>query len=157
VLNSGHSRSTAFVLRCVGDDLVPKPFSTWAPKAFAGIGRMHPTLEDRSVPISLKRKLKTEHIERIPRDPNAYLDLRRKCARWAIDNANGLANAKHKLPAELHDRAKDNWEPLLAIADLCGGDWPKMAREAAVKLSGIDDDETLGIQLLEDLRWLFER
>ena len=43
ILNSGHTRSQAYVIRCVGDDLVPKQFSTWAPKAFAAIGRMHPT------------------------------------------------------------------------------------------------------------------
>src|SRR5215471_18826227 len=29
------------------------------------------------------------------------------------------------------------------------------ARDAALRLSGIDEDVTLGIQLLEDLQWLF--
>ena len=55
----------------------------------------------------------------------------------------------------MNDRARDNWEPLLAIAEACGGDWPARARDAALRLSGIDEDETLGIQLLEDLQWLF--
>jgi Protein of unknown function (DUF3631) len=29
------------------------------------------------------------------------------------------------------NRNADNWEPLVAIADLAGGDWPKIARKAA--------------------------
>jgi putative DNA primase/helicase len=85
VLNSGHMRSQAYVIRCVGDALVPKQFSTWCPKAFASIGRMHPTLEDRSITIGLKRKMPTEKIQRIPKDPKAYQDLRRKCVRWTSD------------------------------------------------------------------------
>ena len=79
VLNSGHTRSQAYVIRCVGDDLIPKQFSTWSPKAFAHIGRMHPTLEDRSIGIGLKRKLKTEKADRIPKNADAYSDLRRQC------------------------------------------------------------------------------
>jgi hypothetical protein len=32
VINSGHTRSQAYVIRCVGDDSMPKQFSTWCPK-----------------------------------------------------------------------------------------------------------------------------
>ena len=156
VLNSGHTKSQAFVLRCVGDDLVPTQFSTWSPKAFASIGRLHPTLEDRSIPIALKRKLPTEKVERIPKQGEAYADLRRQCARWVHDHIEALRTATPKLPA-LNDRARDNWEPLLAIADACEYDWPEEAREVAIKLSAVDDDETYGIQLLEDLRFLFRQ
>ena len=35
VLNSGHSRSSAFVLRCEGDDPEPRLFGTWAAVATA--------------------------------------------------------------------------------------------------------------------------
>jgi hypothetical protein len=62
VLNSGHTKASAFVLRCVGDDFLPQQFSTWCPKVFAHIGRVNPTLEDRSVRITLRRRLKTERI-----------------------------------------------------------------------------------------------
>ena len=141
ILNSGHTRSQAYVVRCVGDDFVPKQFSTWAPKAFAAIGRMHPTLEDRSILIELRRKLKSDQVTRIPRDPNAYSDLLRQCARWAIDHMQELQAANPVLPEELNDRARDNWEPLLAIAEACGGGWPERARDAAMQLSGIDDDD----------------
>lgn len=156
VLNSGHMRSQAFVLRCVGDSLIPQQFSTWAPKAFAAIGGMHPTLEDRSIPIQLRRKLKEQKVERIPKG-DGYIDLRRKCVRWALDNLEALRGAQPQVPQALNDRAQDNWEPLLAIADRAGGAWPQDAREAAVRLSGSDGDETPAILLLQDMKRLFER
>ena len=39
LINAGHTRETAFVLRTVGDDHEPKRFSTWGFKAIAGIGK----------------------------------------------------------------------------------------------------------------------
>ncbi len=60
------------------------------------------------------------------------------------------------MPAELHDRAADNWRPLLAIADAVGGGWPERARWAAVALTRASGEETEapGITLLADLREL---
>ena len=53
-------------------------------------------------------------------------------------------------------RAEDVWEPLIAVADLAGGDWPARARKAAAALTAEDDtDTTLGARLLADLRDVF--
>jgi len=61
------------------------------------------------------------------------------------------------LPNALHDRAQDNWEPLLAIAEMAGGEWPQIARHAALKLSGsTEDGGTMGNELLADIREVFE-
>jgi hypothetical protein len=51
----------------------------------------------------------------------------------------------------------DNWEHLLAIADLAGGDWPQRSGDAAVALSGNgqDADDSLGVMLLADVRVQF--
>ena len=157
VLNSGHTKSHSFVIRCVGDEIVPTVFSTWSPKAFASIGRMHPTLEDRSIPIALKRKLPTEIVQKLPKDAvTAFEVLRRKCARWADDHLQELREAQPNVPKELNDGAQDNWEPLLAIADLCGADWGERARKVARRLSGEDDDQTFGVLLLHDIREAFD-
>jgi hypothetical protein len=61
------------------------------------------------------------------------------------------------MPSELQDRNADVWEALLAVADLAGGDWPDRSREAAVTLVTAVTDlrQTLGIQLLTDLRLIF--
>ena len=38
-------------------------------------------------------------------------------------------------PPTLNDRAGDIWEPLLTLADLAGGPWPELARQAAAHLT----------------------
>lgn len=157
VLNSGHRRSQAHVLRCVGDDFTPKPFSTWCPKAFAAIGRLDPTLEDRSIIVELRRKLKTVRVERVPVRDSAYDELRRKAARWAADNKPRLEKADPMVPDTLSDRARDNWTPLLAIAEIAGGDWPDRATSSARRLSSRDDDEGEAEMLLQDLRAIFSQ
>jgi Protein of unknown function (DUF3631) len=55
----------------------------------------------------------------------------------------------------MNDRAADNWRPLLAIADLAGGEWPKQAREAACALSGDGHEAISDIELLRDIRTAF--
>ncbi|AUX78119.1 DUF3631 domain-containing protein [Sinorhizobium fredii] len=157
VLNSGHRRSQAHVLRCVGDNNIPTPFSTWCPKAFAAIGRLDPTLEDRSIIIELRRKLKTVSVVRVPVRDDAYEELRRKAARWAEDHMTLLEEADPKVPDALSDRARDNWTPLLAIAEIAGGDWPDRAAISARQLSSRDDDEGEAEMLLQDLRAIFAR
>ena len=67
------------------------------------------------------RKRPDEKIERIRIDRlDALKDLQRKCARWAIDHIQLLKFVDPEIPNGLHDRAADNWRPLLAIADLAG-------------------------------------
>lgn len=84
--------------------------------------------------------------------------LCRKLARWAQDNLEKLRDANPAIPPGLDDRAADAWEPLFAIADRVGGDWPERARRAAVQLSGEDvkEDDEIGTVLLGDIRDAFE-
>ena len=72
--------------------------------------------------------------------------------RWAKDHVESLKDADPAVPAKLNDRAADTWRPLFAIADLAGGKWPDLAREAALKLSGDVVDDSVGVLLLADLR-----
>jgi hypothetical protein len=54
------------------------------------------------------------------------------------------------MPGEITDRAEEAWEPLVAIADMAGGDWPARARSAAVALgTGAPEDgaESIGVRL----------
>ena len=155
IINAGHDRDLAFVLRCEVDSLEPKPFSVWCPKVFAGIGRRKDTLEDRSIIIPMKRKAPSAKVERIRLDRlNIFKPFRQKAARWADDYMGDLTSINPSVPEILNDRAQDNWRALIAIADLAGGDWPKKAREAALKLSGEEaqDDDSIQVQLLADIR-----
>ena len=160
ILNSGHTKVAAYVIRNVeiGGDHKPQRFSTWSPKVIAGIGGLAGTLEDRAIIIPMQRKPKGAKVARCRRrDCAEFADLRRQARRWATDNLETLQAAKPALPDALNDRACDNWEPLLAIADLAGGEWPRKARDAAKALSGdkaaADDDD--GVELLHDIRGAF--
>lgn len=158
ILNSGHTRDTAYVIRTVGDDHEPRRFSTWGPKAIALIGSLPETLHDRSIVIALRRRLPHETAEKVRHaDPAVFGRLARQCLRWATDHAETIRRARPRMPDALHDRAADNWEPLLAIADLAGGEWPARARTAALALSGVpsDDTESIRVQLLRDISELF--
>jgi len=87
IINSGHTKKTAVVLRCDGDKNEPKAFSTWSPMAIGMIGKPQPTIEDRSIMISMKRKLKGEFVSKLPVDySDTCLILRRAILRWANDH-----------------------------------------------------------------------
>jgi Protein of unknown function (DUF3631) len=158
VLNSGHTKAAAHVIRNVeiNGEHKPQRFSTWAPKAIATMRKLADTLEDRAIVITLQRKPKTAAVERLrKRDNDEFATLRRQAARWAADNFEKLTDPDPQVPEALNDRAADNWRPLLAIADLAGGVWPELARKAALILSGDAQDGAIGIELLKDIRLAF--
>jgi hypothetical protein len=158
LLNAGNRRGT-HVPRCVGTSQQLVSFSVFCPKAIAGIGELPDTIADRSIPIRLKRKARSEHAERFRRrdvEDDAE-QVRIDASAWAEYAVPTLAEARPELPDELDDRAQDAWEPLLSIADLAGGEWPRRARAAALELSnGADhEDESHGVRLLADIRAVF--
>ena len=161
IINSGHKRSSARVLRCVGDNHEPTVFSTWAPKALALIvkGRLPETVMDRSILISMRRRSRDERVKRLrERELRALgVPLRRKCLRWAADHRDSLTAADPTVPEALTDRQQDNWMALMAIADEAGGAWPTMAHDAALNLSGFqrEQDDHIGVELLADLQRIF--
>jgi putative DNA primase/helicase len=160
LVNSGFSKETARVLRAVpvGDGWEVREFSTWCPQAISGIGRLADTIMDRSFVIEMKRKLPTERVGRLRRrDAGPLIDLARKAARFAADHLDEIQTSIPDMPAGLNDRAADAWETCVAIADVADGNWPILAREAALALSGdgVVEDESIGVMLLYDIRAAF--
>ena len=126
------------------------------------IGKLPGTLSDRSIETPLKRKLPDEKVKRFRViRPGTLPDLNRMCIRWAADNLISVRDGALgvSVPDGLNDRAADNWEPLLAIADRTGGEWPERARKAAVTLSGngVVEDDSPGVMLLGDIKAIFEQ
>ena len=160
VLNAGHTRRSAVVIRTVGDEHEPRTFSVWCAKAIAMIGRLPDTLEDRSIAVSMKRRAPGEIVARLRLDRLTELEsLGSQAARWAADHIDALRSADPAMPEELHDRAADNWRALLAIADAVGGTWPENARAAARTLSGVVDPTASArpaIVLLIDVREILD-
>ncbi len=158
ILNSGHRRATAYIIRTTGDEHEPRRFSTWCPKAYALIGRMPETVMDRSIVVTMRRRAPHEETERLyASELEADMNIaRRQMARWVADHVQALSAADPELPTSLDDRAADNWRPIIAIADEAGGDWPRLAREAAIKLSASSgDNSSTRVLLLRDIRDLF--
>jgi len=108
-------------------------FSCWCPKVMCLIGRLPETLADRCIVIRMQRKLAGENCERLRRLVTE--EVRRKCARFVQDHANAIATNEPPVPESLHDRAGDIWEPLLALAEIAGADWPERARQSAIGLT----------------------
>ncbi len=158
IINSGHTRDSAYVIRTVGDTFTPTKFNTWGAKAIAGIGHLADTLMDRAVILELRRKLPHEEVERLRyAETDLFHNLRSKLARFADDYSEQVRQARPLLPASLNDRAQDNWEPLLAIAMVAGGDWLEIGATAALKLSGGESAaQTVGTELLADIKEIFE-
>lgn len=160
MLNSGHRRGGT-VPRCLDSGNQVRDFVVFGPKAITGIGDLPDTVADRSIPIRLARRAHDEHIEPFrcrEVTPKAEY-LRRRLESWAESAEETLEAARPEMPGSLNDRACDGWEPLLAIADAAGGDWPRLAREAAVALHGDsrEQDESLGITLLRAIHEVFEK
>ena len=159
LLNAGHSKTTAIIIRPVGDDHEPRQFSSWCAKAVALIGKLPPTLADRSIEVAMRRRTAHEVIDQLRQDAieGEGADLRRQAARWALDHLATVKQADPDVPAGLHDRAADCWRPLFAIADAIGGDWPTKARAAATALAGTTvEDPDIGTELLTDIRTIFD-
>jgi putative DNA primase/helicase len=158
ILNAGHTRDSAYVVRTVGDDHEPALFNVWGAKALAGIGNLADTIMDRSVILELRRKLPHESAERLRyAEEGLFPALAAKLARFAEDYRHAVRVARPHLPESLNDRAQDNWEPLMCIAAVAGGEWPELARKAALKLSSDDSSlHSVGTELLEDIRGIFE-
>lgn len=161
VLNTGY-RKGGTVSMCVssGKGFDVRDFGVFGAKALAGIGKLPDTVKDRSIPIEMHRKTKLEHAERFRyRDAKEQaLLIKGPLETWAALAVPGLDNARPVLPDELDDRATDVWEPLLAIAELAGADWPKRAHQSALALStGTSrEDDSLGVKLLKDIFNVFD-
>src|SRR5262249_44381924 len=140
--------------------IVVKQFSVFCPKVLAGIGGdlLPETITSRCVPIRMQRKGPGDQVERF-RKRQAQLrsqPLREALADWAESALDHLAGAEPELPAALSARQQDVWEPLLAIADLAGDDWPKQARHAAVVLHEREGRLEKSEELLHAVRDAFD-
>jgi putative DNA primase/helicase len=177
ILNAGYTREGAYVVRVTNvgagggselvfpeedyDDSVASKqsrlalHSCWCPKVIAAIGKLPETLTDRCIVIRMQRKMSSERCDRVRNLMRVELQMR--CAQFVREREGEICGAQPTLPACLNDRAGDIWEPLLAIAEVAGGHWPELARNAAVKLSSGEEEPSELVHLLKDLQRVFER
>ncbi len=131
-------------------------FSTFSPKLLCGIGRPVPdTVDDRGLKIRMERRLPSESVERLRlrRAAEEVAPIREALATWAGDGTiERLSHAEPTFPASMtNDRLMDVAEPLFAIADEAGGEWPSRVRRAVFDLeeaAGHVAEEELGVLAL---------
>jgi hypothetical protein len=155
LINAGHRRgATVYRGEISGRTVGVVEFQAYAACALAGIGDLPDTILDRSVLVWMKRRAPHERVEpfRERRARPEAEQLRERLAAWAEDHDDSLRDAWPPMPDGITDRAADVWEPLIAIADAAGGNWPQRARTAAVQLHSerAHRDQSLGTQLLAD-------
>ena len=148
ILNSGHRRRTAYVIRSVPTDdggWVPVKFNTFTGICFAGLTILPETLQDRSIGLPLHKATQNEKPEHLVNGYSPVLiECRRKFARWAADLTELPAVT---MPPELFNRVGDNWRSLFIVAEAAGGQWPELARQAAQETLG-EEDNGIALQLL---------
>ena len=158
LLNAGHQRNRP-MLRWDVTSRTAEQLDTFAMALLAAIGELPDTIMDRAVVIRMRRRAPGEQVDpyRTRRDAPPLHDLRERLATWIRAHLRELQQAAPAMPLE--DRAADTWEPLIAIADLAGGDWPARARDAAqvmtVAEAQQEEDASAGVRLLGDLREVF--
>lgn len=158
LLNAGYKRG-ATIPRCVGPTHAVQHFNVFAAVALAGLGDLPDTVMTRSVVVRMRRRAPHEHVEpyRAREHEREGHALRDRLAIWAHYVGEAAGAAWPSLPAGVTDRTAEVWEPLLAVADAAGGDWPERARAACIAIcdSRSGRAESLGVRLLKDLRLIF--
>lgn len=156
IINSGHAKNRASVIRCTGEDNKPTKFSTWTPMVLASIKQLQSTIMDRSVVIPLRRKTLIEKVKRIDHDICELTKPERQdLLKWSIDNDESLKANPIEPPNLGNDRAVDNWMPLFTIANQVSIAWLKKCELSYQLLNDYDDEPLASTLLLEDIRKIF--
>jgi hypothetical protein len=150
-INSGHRQGGA-MRRYIGGRV--RRFSTFAPAALAAIGTNKPfpsAIVSRSIVIKMQRSRR--RLQRIKAsDMGDLYTVHGQIRLWVFNKPE--LNLDPPLPPKLRTRPRDNWIPLVSIADSFGPAWGERARDALVSFkTGREEDR--GILALEDIREVF--
>jgi uncharacterized protein DUF3631 len=157
ILNAGYKRGGRRTITVRGE---PVTFSVFAPIAFACISTLPGPLMRRSIVIPMKRATREEIRNLTPlneQDPQQKEEcriVRMHLLTWGYKCKVSTLNAYPPMPSQLPSSPADAWRPLVAIADACGEGIGKIARDAAIAISGWGENPR--VLLLADLRTVFE-
>jgi hypothetical protein len=141
-----------------------REFSVFCPKAFAGVAPLPRALAQRCIPVDLKRKLSSEKVEdfdlrfiRVTAQP--LLDWLKAWSALNLDVLQGHARHYAMTPSERFNVYEAEFvRPLLVLAHLVEGKWLDNLHASLqwLKLRSATDTAPEGIQLLTDLRRIFD-
>jgi hypothetical protein len=158
-INAGHRRG-AVAYRCVGmgTNQTVQAFPAYCAMSLAGLNELPDTIGTRSIIVAMRKRAPHERVKpwRTRNEPEGHA-LREVLSESLAPHMDALQIAEPVMPDGVEDRPADVWEPLLAIADRAGGEWPDAARTAATRLTlGRDTEPSRGVQLLTALHTIWE-
>ena len=174
LIDAGHERGV------IVPRLMPSGHGAWEPHGFdiygplvlALIGKLPEQIASRAIEIVCMRRTADQTITPLyaRRPPPELHDIARKWARWGADHLDLLKEWEPTIPDGISNRTADNWEPLLAIAEVIEDeavgpadsrpDYPRLMREAAIaagkgsRANRVTSNARL--TLLTDLQTLFD-
>ncbi|WP_428414563.1 DUF3631 domain-containing protein [Pararhizobium sp.] len=161
MINAGYRRG-AMIGRCYMEKgkVLTEQLATYAAVAMGGLGDLPDTIISRSVIVRMRKRGPGEDVEPFRpylHEPPADA-LYDELAAWAASFSALAGTVQPVLPDGIADRNADVWGPLLTVAELAGGEWPTLARQAAtevVRSAKANNKPSLPVQLLADIRTCF--
>jgi hypothetical protein len=158
ILNASHDRLSGGITTALKNEFVA--MDVFVAKAMKSHVGLPDSLARRSIKILLQRKRPNEKILPVNVYSSEVNDelaaLHAQLVRWAEDHLAGLKDVVSS-PIDLgNDRCNDTFGPLLAIAQVIGGDALTRAESIARELLTPDDAKSEGVQLLENIKELLQ-
>jgi len=156
ILNAGHTKRTAFVVRSdtKEKDFEPQRFNVFSPKAIAMINKPKDTQIDRSIVITMERKPADVKIKRMPVDFfEKQKEMRQKLLKLSQTIDLQPTNEEFNIG---NYRLLDNWTPLLTIAKSISSGWYEKAKKAMLYFANVEDVDDENTMLLKDIKTFFE-
>jgi hypothetical protein len=159
ILNAGH-RKGATVTRCDGADHKVRHFPVYGPKVFAAIGGLPDTLADRSIVITMQRRISSQQVDRFLQG-RAKIDVQplgERLAEWASGEGESVRSVYESMTdlTFLSDRDADIWMPLFAVCSVAAPGRVDELRQCSKILSGAkaadDVEDSQALKLLADIR-----
>jgi hypothetical protein len=158
IANAGYRRGKT-VSRCVGKDHEPTEFPTFAPMAFAGLNsKLDRAFRTRAISLWMDRAQPRQEFEWSEDLGDEFAALRARLRAWCDAHADEIRTAKPDRPAWMRGRLAEIWVPLMKVAHVAGGPWPRRIREAAEELGAKrrpDDYDSSSVALLRATRDVF--
>lgn len=163
IINSGHTKGQTVPrvdLKSKKADKVEE-FDVFTPLALAGIATSWPdTLLDRSIIVVMERRAPDEPLDRFRYEDRPIPGAIGERLGALVKEAELVRVPDGTLPGSFGDRALDNWEPLIAVAQAAGQEWLERAVETAKVLNAtavavMAADERIEYQCLRDVVQVF--
>lgn len=160
IINSGHKKSTATVLRCgiEREGFDPKGFFVGGFKVISGLpSDISKSLLTRFIEIIMQVKPKDQEVMRLSKiDSQIFDDI---ATRFKTLRDSGQVAKKLRLleaPKVFGNRKNDKWEALFLIGELTGSPEKEVLIEAAKRIDDEQEEPDLGIQILSDIKQIMD-